>query len=257
MEKTFYTSEGYKQRQSSLAKENWEKGLYDFFRKQIKKTCSYHNCGKIFFTTPSNPKKFCSSSCAAKVTNRERKLSVETKDKISRALTGKVSPYKGVIKVARAKIVCEAVACNNEVVFKRWEVRKFCSNACAMSVIGAQPTSPRAARAKAGIREDLGEIYFYSRWEANFARLLNLLNIKWQHQPKTFDLKTQKYTPDFYLPEHDTFVEIKNFLSEYSLNRDKKFREFYPDTPLLLIVKDDYLELQNAFAHLIGEWEYS
>jgi len=126
-----------------------------------------------------------------------------------------------------------------------------------MKVIGSQPTSPRAARAKAGIRKDLGTFYFYSRWEANFARILNLLKIKWEFQPKTFDLKTQKYTPDFYLPEYDLFVEIKNFLSDFSKERDDKFRENYPELNLFLLLKEDYLKLQSTFSLEIKEWEYS
>jgi hypothetical protein len=42
------------------------------------------------------------------------------------------------------------------------EETKFCSNKCAMAVIGGKPTSPKAARGKAGIRKDVSnEIYFY------------------------------------------------------------------------------------------------
>jgi len=126
-----------------------------------------------------------------------------------------------------------------------------------MAVIGGKPTSPRAARAKAGIRKDLGEIYFYSRWEANFVRLLNYLDIRWQYQPKTFDLITQTYTPDFYLPGYGVLIEIKNFLSPYSYQRDQKFRKLYPDIPLVLVLKKDYIELQNQFAAKIKNWEYS
>ena len=126
-----------------------------------------------------------------------------------------------------------------------------------MAVIGGMPTSPRAARAKAGIREDLGDIYFYSRWEANFVRLLNFLDITWEYQPKTFNLMTQNYTPDFYLPQYDLYVEIKNFLSDYSAVRDQKFRQLYPHLKLLLILKENYLKLQDSFAAHIPNWEYS
>ena len=130
--------------------------------------------------------------------------------------------------------------------------------ACSIHHIGSRPTSPRAARAKAGIRYDIDpNLYFFSRWEANFARILNLLKVKWKFQPKTFELKTQKYTPDFYLSGEDTYVEIKNFLSEYSRKRDSEFRELYPDIKLKLILKVDYLELQEKFSLLIKNWEFS
>ncbi|MDO8576240.1 MAG: hypothetical protein Q7R90_02900 [bacterium] len=127
-----------------------------------------------------------------------------------------------------------------------------------MRDIGGRPTSPRAARAKAGIRSDVSPtIYFFSRWEANYARLLNYLGVKWIHQPKTFQLKSQKYTPDFYLPEVDTYIEIKNYLSDYSKNRDRQFRELYPKLKLALILKEDYLALQREFAPKLKEWEYN
>lgn len=127
-----------------------------------------------------------------------------------------------------------------------------------MHVIGGKPTSPRAARGVAGIRDDIGnEFYFYSRWEANFARILNLLNIPWQYQCKTFDIGGHMYTPDFYLPDSDTWIEIKNFLSDYSRERDENFRKRYPDLELMLILRDDYLELQKEFAPKIDKWEFS
>ncbi len=124
--------------------------------------------------------------------------------------------------------------------------------------IGSRPTSPRAARAKAGIRFDIDpKIYFFSRWEANYARLLNFQGMRWVHQPQTFRLKKQNYTPDFYLPEQDKFIEIKNFLSDYSKNRDEEFRKLYPNLRLDLILKKDYLKLQEKFAPKIKTWEYS
>jgi hypothetical protein len=126
-----------------------------------------------------------------------------------------------------------------------------------MKDVGSRPTSPKAARAKAGIRLDIDpKIYFFSRWEANFARILDLMAIKWVHQPARFQLKVQKYTPDFYLPDFGIYVEIKNYLSEYSSNRDSQFRELYPHLNLSLILKPEYLKLQEKFAPLIKEWEY-
>ena len=86
---------------------------------------------------------------------------------------------------------------------------------------------------------------------------MTLLKIKWIFQPKTFQLKKQKYTPDFYLPEHNSFIEIKNFLAEYSLKRDKEFRELYSEEKLILILKEDYLKLQEQFSSHIENWEFS
>jgi len=126
-----------------------------------------------------------------------------------------------------------------------------------MAVVGGKPTSPKASRGKAGIRKDISDkIYFYSRWEANYARLLNHLKIEWEYEPKTFDLGSQNYTPDFYLPKFDKYIEVKNFLWKYSKIRDQKFRKLYPDIKLQLLLKEDYLKLENKYSHLIPNWEY-
>jgi hypothetical protein len=82
------------------------------------------------------------------------------------------------------------------------------------------------------------------------------LGIKWEYEPRIFDLESQNYTPDFYLPEIDTYVEIKNFLWKYSKIRDRKFRKLYPNIKLKMILKEDYLKLENKYSHLIKNWEY-
>jgi len=257
MPRIFYKQKEYRELQSKIMKENWKKGIFDIIRKREKRLCKRERCGNIFETKPSDPKIYCSHKCAAIVANTGRIQSEETKSKIAKALVGTKSPYKGVLKVPRVEIICANPKCQKKFVAVQSVKRKYCSNKCHMAIMGGKPTSPRAARGKAGIRKDISDkIYFYSRWEANYARLLNYLGIKWEYQPKTFDLETQNYTPDFYLPDEDRFVEIKNFLWKYSKERDKKFRKLYPDVKLTLLLKKDYLKLENKYSHLIPNWEY-
>lgn len=126
-----------------------------------------------------------------------------------------------------------------------------------MRVIGGRPTSPRASKGKNGIRQDISPtINFYSRWEANIARLFTVLKIRWHYAPKSFDIGGQRYTPDFYLPDKDAYVEVKNFWWSYSKIRDQKFRERYPDIRLEVILKDEYVWLEKYFSHLVPHWEY-
>ncbi|MEZ4156729.1 MAG: hypothetical protein R3B52_02015 [Candidatus Paceibacterota bacterium] len=251
----------YRKKQSAITRSRWQSGKFDFLRKQEKRLCVRKDCSQSFDVAPSDLKKYCSSSCAASVSNAQRKISRSTKEKIAKsvrkAFSGRNHPLKGKQLVARKQAQCANELCGKIFKFERWKKRQFCSADCAIRAVGSRPTSPRAARAKAGVRKDLGDVYFFSRWEANYARALNLLGIKWVHQPKTFSLKTQKYTPDFYLPESDEYVEIKNFLSDYSRKRDSEFRELYPDLKLTLILKEDYLKLQDKLASKIKTWEYS
>ena len=258
MSYNFYQSKEYREKQSTITKENWRRGLFNFLYKKEKRRCPRKECGRTFEVVLSDPKIYCSRSCATKVNNIKRgRWPEEIKLKIANALKGRENPYKGIIKVPRVKIICANPKCGRTFLGEPWANRKFCSNKCAMAVIGGKPTSPKAARGKAGIRKDISKtIYFYSRWEANIARLLNYLGIKWIFQSRTFNLNSQNYTPDFYLPEYNTYIEVKNFLWKYSKIRDKKFRRLYPNINLILLLKKDYLELENKYSHLIKNWEY-
>lgn len=252
-----YHKKEYQELQSRIMIENWQKGLFDFVRKRKNRICKRQECGRVFEVTPSDPKVYCCQSCSGKVNNIGRVQSEATKLKISKALTGKVSPFRGVIKVPRIQRVC--LNCKKNFTAVEWGgiKRKFCGNNCAMAVIGGKPTSPKASKGKGGIRKDISdEIYFYSRWEANFARLLNYLKIRWEYAPKTFNLGLQNYTPDFYLPESHLYVEVKNFMWEYSKIRDEKFRKLYPKIKLQLLLKEDYLKLENKYSKFIKNWEY-
>ncbi|MDP2665826.1 MAG: hypothetical protein Q8P23_04345 [bacterium] len=88
------------------------------------------------------------------------------------------------------------------------------------------------------------------------ARLYTYLGMKWEFAPRRFDIGGQMYTPDFYLPKTDTYVEVKNFWGEYSRIRDEKFRATHPTVRLEVVLKEDYLKLEQAYAHLIPHWEY-
>jgi len=240
----------------------WQLGLHDGKRARVEeRKCKKVDCNNLFKVKYFDPKQFCSQSCSATHNNLKRgPLTEEWREKISLSLTGRPNESakfrKGNIIVPRLKKICPA--CNKEFLTARWRNKKYCTVNCSMKDIGSRPTSPKAARAKAGIRPDIDpNLYFFSRWEANFARLMTLLKIKWIFQPKTFQLKKQKYTPDFYLPEHNSFIEIKNFLAEYSLKRDKEFRELYSEEKLILILKEDYLKLQEQFSSHIENWEFS
>ena len=64
------------------------------------------------------------------------------------------------------------------------------------------------------------------------------------------------YTPDFFLTETKTYIEVKNFWGKYSRVRDRKFRAAYPSIQLKVILKEEYLQLEQTYAHLIPNWEY-
>ena len=258
MRYNFYDSLEYKKKQAEKTKLSWSLGLHDNKRAKIEpRRCKRKNCGKIFSVKTYYKKDFCSQNCAAIHNNLKRdSYTPEWRNKISLALIGKPNKFKGKQLVPR--LIRNCLNCGKEFSTPKWQNHKYCCVACSIHDIGIRPTSPKAARAKAGVRLDIDpKLYFFSRWEANFARILNLLKIKWEFQPGTFDLKTQKYTPDFYLKDYDAYIEIKNFLSDYSRKRDEEFRKLYSDKKLILILKEDYLKLQEQFSPHIENWEFS
>ena len=86
--------------------------------------------------------------------------------------------------------------------------------------------------------------------------LYTYLNIRWEYATVSFEIGGQKYTPDFYLPEENKYVEVKNFWWSYSKIRDEKFRKRYPAITLDVILKEQYEALEKKYAHLIPNWEY-
>jgi hypothetical protein len=50
---------------------------------------------------------------------------------------------------------------------------------------------------------------FRSRLEAKWAVFLDRLSIPWEYEHQGFDVAGEWYLPDFFLPEHDAYLEIK------------------------------------------------
>lgn len=87
------------------------------------------------------------------------------------------------------------------------------------------------------------------------ARVFNLIGLKWVYAPTLFDLGEHTYRPDFYLPDFDMYIEVKNFLGSYSLRRHLLFKKKYPEIRLKLLLKRDYLKIQENYKDLIDNWE--
>jgi len=119
------------------------------------------------------------------------------------------------------------------------------------------------SRCRGGFREDLNQ-YFRSSWEANIARYLNFLHIKWEYEPKRFNFEeidsgVLSYMPDFYLSELDIWIEVKGWMDEKSKTRFKYFEKFYPEenNKLILIERKRYNEIEKEFKYIVSNWEFS
>lgn len=118
------------------------------------------------------------------------------------------------------------------------------------------------SRAKGGKRKDLNDTYFRSAWEANIARYYNFIGVKWEFEPKTFIFNnvtrgSVSYTPDFYLPEEDKWIEVKGWMDGKSKTKLKRFKNQYPEEykKLILITEKEYKEIKKKISPFIKEWE--
>jgi hypothetical protein len=68
-----------------------------------------------------------------------------------------------------------------------------------------------------------------SNWEVAVAKYLDSIKIKWEYEPKTFYLNDINicYTPDFYLPEKNIWIEVKGYFSERSQLQCYYFKKEY------------------------------
>jgi hypothetical protein len=53
--------------------------------------------------------------------------------------------------------------------------------------------------------------FMRSTWEILFTKFLDINRINWLYEPQSFDLVNMTYTPDFYLPEINEYIEIKGW----------------------------------------------
>jgi len=91
-----------------------------------------------------------------------------------------------------------------------------------------------------------GTIWLRSSFEIAFAEYLDQHNIKWYYECKYFpmtifyenkELKTS-YTPDFYLPETNSFIEVKGYIKDKSKLKIEKFYELNSYNLEILFYKD-------------------
>ena len=153
-------------------------------------------------------------------------LSTQTKQKLSIAATGRI-----ITEETKRKI--------SDTMKKKWESGEFDHKILRST--------------KLGYRKDLGHLV-RSTWEANFARILNYLGIEYKYEPICFDLDITNYTPDFYLPDKDMYIEIKGRDTKEVKNKRIMVRQRY-GIKIKVIKWKRYNYFQNKYSKLILNWE--
>ncbi len=93
--------------------------------------------------------------------------------------------------------------------------------------------------------------------ERQFARLLDFYQIEWDYEPTSFDIEwdesgdvTQRFTPDFYLPDFDLYIEITTLNQKLVTKKNRKVRQLrqrYPEIRCKILYQRDYLSLVSKY----------
>ncbi len=88
--------------------------------------------------------------------------------------------------------------------------------------------------------------------EQEFARFLDYYRIRWVYEPVSFPIAweggrvVEMFTPDFYLPEHDLYIELTTMKQSLVTPKNRKLRllrELYPELNVRLLYRKDYAQL--------------
>ncbi len=98
---------------------------------------------------------------------------------------------------------------------------------------------------------------FVHRIEKEFARILDYYGIRWQYEPTTFPLEwdengnvTVAFSPDFYLPDEDRYVELTTVRPKLVTIKNRKIRrmhELYPEVNITLLKRSDLRDMMIKY----------
>jgi hypothetical protein len=116
--------------------------------------------------------------------------------------------------------------------------------------VSARPAASESQRPSDTLR-------FAHASERQFAKLLDFYEIGWEYEPTSFDIEwddegsvTQRFTPDFYLPEFDLYIEITTLNQKLVTKKNRKvrrLRERYPEIRCKIFYQRDYLSLVTKY----------
>ena len=98
---------------------------------------------------------------------------------------------------------------------------------------------------------------FANRIEFECAKILDYYGVRWDYEPHSFVLErddegrvASAFTPDFYLPDQDPFIEVtvmKQSLVTRKNRKLRKLRELYPEVRIKLFYERDFERLASRY----------
>ncbi len=101
------------------------------------------------------------------------------------------------------------------------------------------------------------EVRFAHESEREFAAILDFYQLDWLYEPRTFPLQWDRegrpvvsFSPDFYLPELDLYIELTTLRQSLVTKKNRKLRrlrELYPDVNIKLFYGRDFRSLMAKY----------
>jgi hypothetical protein len=99
--------------------------------------------------------------------------------------------------------------------------------------------------------------------EAEFAKILDFYKIGWQYEPKTFPIQwdeqgriLESFTPDFYLPAQDLYIELTTQKQRLVTKKNRKIRllrQLYPEVNIKIFYRRDVERLRQKYRGADGK----
>jgi hypothetical protein len=96
--------------------------------------------------------------------------------------------------------------------------------------------------------------------EAELARILDFYLVRWEYEPRTFPILwniegqvVESFSPDFYLPEFDLWLELTTLRQSLVRRKNRKLRrmrELYPMIRIKLLYARDFRALMLKYGRL-------
>ncbi len=97
------------------------------------------------------------------------------------------------------------------------------------------------------------EVVFSHPSEKECAKILDFYQISWEYEPTTFPTEwdgegkiIKSFSPDFYLPEQDLFIELTTMNQRLVTKKNRKvrrLREIYPHIRIKIFYQRDFRSL--------------
>ena len=108
-------------------------------------------------------------------------------------------------------------------------------------------------------KADGTEVVMDSSWEHICAAKLDEAGIKWERSPnlileyRTVRNRKRKYIPDFYLPEHDIYLEVKGYWTDAARHKMKDVQSRNPVKILVLESMPEVLSVRRLVENFLSE----